>query len=140
MRRIFSDKRTAIVCGGTGQATGACPQSVGLGFWTNAIDSGQTSPGDAALDIMAGALNNTASQGLLDAQLVNNRLAATSFFTGQAGVYNATGGYAGQSAAASARAMLSTVGSSTDRATWQAAASASAASLLPRHCSVGRPA
>ncbi|HEX7641335.1 MAG TPA: DUF4214 domain-containing protein [Burkholderiaceae bacterium] len=109
---------------------GRAPQSAGLGFWTDAIDSGRTSPGDAALDIMAGALNNTTPQGLLDAQLVNNRLAAASFFTGQVSAYNAAGGYAGQSAAASARAMLAAVGSSTDSATWQAAASVSAAGLL----------
>ncbi|MBV8634438.1 MAG: DUF4214 domain-containing protein [Burkholderiaceae bacterium] len=81
---------------------GRVPQSAGLSFWTNAIDSGKTSPGDAALSIMAGALGNTTTQGLLDAQLVNNRLAAASFFTSQVSAYNATGGYAGQSAAASA--------------------------------------
>jgi len=49
---------------------GRAPQTSGAQFWTNAIDNGTLSRGDAALAIMAGALTNSTAQGLLDTQLI----------------------------------------------------------------------
>jgi len=88
---------------------GRAPLSAGLSFWVSAIDSGRVSQGDAALSIMAGALANTSAQGLIDAQLVNNRLAAAGYFTGAASPST----YTGAAAAADARTMLTTINSAT---------------------------
>jgi len=90
------------------------PAQAGLDFWVNAITSGTLSQGDAALAIMTGALTNNSAQGLLDAQLIQNRLAVASYFTAQVATQNASSSYAGANAAALARAMLSGVSASTD--------------------------
>ncbi|HEX8957536.1 MAG TPA: DUF4214 domain-containing protein [Burkholderiaceae bacterium] len=88
---------------------GRAPLPAGISFWVGAIDSGKVSQGDAALSIMAGALANTSAQGLLDAQLVDNRLAAAGYFTGAASPAT----YSGAAAAANARAMLATINAAT---------------------------
>ena len=97
---------------------GRAPLSAGLSFWVSAIDSGRVSQGDAALSIMAGALANTSAQGLIDAQLVNNRLTAAGYFTGAASPST----YTGAAAAADARALLTTINSTTSASTLQSAA------------------
>lgn len=106
------------------------PASAGLQFWVNAIDSGSLTQGDAALAIAAGALTNTTTQGLLDAQLINNRLAVAAYFTSQVGADGATSAYAGSSAASAARAMLAGVTSSTVVASYQATADSTITGLL----------
>ena len=90
---------------------GRQPESAGLNFWVTAITSGQLTLGDAALSIMAGGLTNTTAQGLLDAQLINNRLAAASEFTSE---IQAPIQYQGAEAASEARNMLTLVTASTD--------------------------
>ena len=90
------------------------PQSAGQAFWVNAIDTNTLSKGNAALSIMAGGLTNTTPQGLLDTQLIDNRLTVASYFTAQVSAQNATGGYAGAAAATSARTMLGAVIATTD--------------------------
>ena len=93
---------------------GRAPQAAGLAYWSNAIESGALSKGNAALGIMAGALANTTAQGLIDGQLILNRLAVASYFTSEVSAQNAVIDYAGSTAASNARSMLSQVGSSTD--------------------------
>ncbi len=109
---------TAFVTAVFQNVLGRAPQSAGLSFWVGAIDNGSVSPGDAALSIMAGALANTTAQGLLHAQLVNNRLSAAGFFTGAASPAT----YTGTAAAANARAMLATIKATTTADALQSAA------------------
>ena len=78
---------------------GRAPLQAGLDYWSGAIDSGSLSKGDAALAIMAGALANTSAQGLLDTQLINNRLAVAASFTAQVANAGATSAYSGAAAA-----------------------------------------
>jgi hypothetical protein len=85
------------------------PQAQGLAFWSDAINGGTLSQGDAALAIMAGALSNNTPQGLLDAQLINNRLNVAADFTASVSSENAIGAYCGAPAANIARGMLSDI-------------------------------
>jgi hypothetical protein len=116
---------TAFVTAVFENVLGRAPQSAGLSFWVGAIDSGSVSQGDAALSIMAGALANTTAQGLIDAQLVNNRLAAAGYFTGAASAAT----YTGAAAAANARAMLATINSATTASALQSTAVTDAQSI-----------
>jgi len=109
---------TAFVTAVFQNVLGRAPQQAGLSFWVSAIDSGKVSQGDAALSIMAGALANTSAQGLIDAQLVNNRLSAAGYFTGAATAST----YAGAAAAANARAMLATINATTTASMLQSTA------------------
>ena len=68
---------------------GRTPATSGLDFWSSAINGGSLTRGDAALSIMAGALNNTSAQGVLDAQLVNNHIAIAGYYTAQVTSQNA---------------------------------------------------
>jgi hypothetical protein len=108
---------------------GRTPQQQGLSFWVDAISSGTLTQGNAALSIMAGALTNTSAQGLIDAQLVSNRLSIASFFTAQVSSQNAVSFYSGSTAAASARTMLSGVSSTTVISAYEATALAAITAL-----------
>jgi len=99
---------------------GRPPAQQGLAFWTDAIDKGTLTRGDAALSIMAGALKNTTAQGLLDAQLINNRLALADQFTAALSTASYGDTYVGSAAAASARAMLAEAGATTSASTYGA--------------------
>ncbi len=83
------------------------PLAQGLAFWSGAISSGSLSQGDAALAIMAAALVNHTPQGLLDAQLIHNRINVAMDFTASVSSENATSAYSGAPAANIARGMLS---------------------------------
>ena len=115
---------TAFVTAIFNNVIGRQPQSAGLNFWVNAINSGSLSQGDAALAIMAGALTNTTSQGQLDAQLINNRIAVASAFTGQVASANLLSAYVGATSAATARTYLSGVNAATDVSSYEATANA----------------
>lgn len=106
------------------------PASQGLDYWSGAIDSGALSKGDAALSIMAGALANTSTQGLLDAALVNNRINVAIYFSGQVSSLNAVSAYSGSAAAAAARNFLAAVGSSGSPASYDAAVVTAVQGLL----------
>ena len=106
------------------------PQAAGLAYWSGAIDGGSLSKGDAALAIMDGALTNTSVQGLIDAQLVNNRLAVAAAFTTQVSSEGATSAYSGAAAAASARAMLAKVDSNTNTSGFATTITSTVATLL----------
>ncbi|HEY8027649.1 MAG TPA: DUF4214 domain-containing protein [Burkholderiaceae bacterium] len=109
---------------------GRAPQQAGLSYWSDAIDKGSLSKGNAALAIMNGALTNTTAQGLIDAQLVNNRLAVAASFTAQTASQGATYAYTGAGAAAAARAMLSQVDGQTQVASFSPTISTTITGLL----------
>ncbi len=99
---------------------GRQPAASGLQFWVDAISSGRLTQGDAALSIMAGGTTNPSSQGLLDAQLIENRIAAASYFTAQLTSLGDTAVYSGKTAAQTARTMLSNVTASSTSSTYEA--------------------
>jgi len=99
---------------------GRAPLAAGLSYWTNQINTGAVTQSQAALSIMAGALTNTTAQGLLDAQLVDNRLTAASYFTAQVAEMSVASAYSGSAAASAARTMLGGVTASTNPTTFQA--------------------
>ncbi len=105
------------------------PAPSGLSFWVNAIDSGSLTPGDAALAIMAGALQNQTAQGQLDTTLVNNRLTVASYFSSQVASQNATSQYVGANAATSARTMLSGVTAYTNTGSYETTVNTAVANL-----------
>ena len=109
---------------------GRAPQAAGLSYWSGAIDSGALSEGNAALSIMAGALANTTAQGLLDGQLILNRLSVASYFTSQVSAQNAVVDYAGATAAGSARTMLSQVNAGTNTSSFEANVSSTVSSIV----------
>jgi len=114
-----SGNSSSFVTAVFGNVLGRAPRADGLAFWSGAIDAGTVSQGDAALAIMAGALTNQSAQGLLDAQLINNRLAVAANFTAAVSREDVGDAYSGASAAQSARAMLSAVTASTDTSAYQ---------------------
>ncbi|HEX8615528.1 MAG TPA: DUF4214 domain-containing protein [Telluria sp.] len=99
---------------------GRSADAEGLAFWSNAIDSGVLSHANAALSIMAGALENTSPQGLLDARRIDNTLALASDFTLALDRPAEISGYAGSLAASIVRAMLATVSAESDLGPFQA--------------------
>ena len=123
-----SAESDALYPDGVGAFVGAVYKNVlgrtadaeGLAFWTNAIDSGALSQANAALSIMAGALENTTPQGLLDAKRIDNTLAVASDFTLALDRPAEIAGYAGNLAASIVRAMLATVSAQSDLGAFQA--------------------
>jgi hypothetical protein len=88
---------------------GRAPLQAGLDFWSDSIDGGGLARGLAALGIMSGAEGNTTAQGLIDAGLIANRVTVAANFTALLDQPSEVAGYAGATAAASARAMLDAV-------------------------------
>ena len=105
------------------------PQTAGLNYWVGAINSGSLSQGNAALAIMAGGLANTTSQGLLDAQLIENRVDVAEQFTASVSSENAVGAYRGAPAANIARGMLSDVVAASNTGNFQATIDATIAGM-----------
>ncbi|RZT06119.1 Peptidase M10 serralysin C terminal [Duganella sp. CF402] len=92
---------------------GRTPDQEGLDYWSGELDGGGVVRGMAALSILAGAEANTTTQGKTDALLIANRITVAGNFTmliDQAPEVNA---YAGDLAAATARAMLDAVDQNT---------------------------
>ncbi|HEX7643297.1 MAG TPA: DUF4214 domain-containing protein [Burkholderiaceae bacterium] len=106
---------------------GRAPASAGLSYWTNAIDNQGLSKGNAAASIMAGALTNTTAAGLVDAQTIKNKVSVATSFT--AGLSANPGVYAGQTAAATARNMLTQVSSTTVASDFQSTVTTTIADL-----------
>jgi len=86
----------------------------GFQFWVSALDGGGLSHSLAALNILQGAETNTTPQGLLDGQLVAERVTVASNFYGAFTTAAEINAYAGADAAAQARAMLAGVSASTN--------------------------
>lgn len=96
------------------------PDAGGLKFWANALDADSgLNRGLAALSIMAGAEANTSVQGQIDAALVINRVTVAANFTATLDLPREVAGYAGNAAAAVARAMLDGVDQNTSVIAYQ---------------------
>lgn len=106
------------------------PLQAGLDFWTNAIDTGVLTKSNAALSIMNGALENTTTQGLLDASAVINKVAVATNFTFNIDTALEVSGYVGQAAAAKARDMLQAVNETSEPVGLQSTVAATLASLV----------
>lgn len=87
---------------------GRSPDLSGLLFWSNALNSGSLTKGQAALAISAGALSNTAP-GSADSATIANKITVATTFTNLVDTTNELSGYIGSTAANQARALLSTV-------------------------------
>lgn len=105
------------------------PQESGLSFWAGAIDSGALTKANAALSIMAGALANTSTQGQLDAALINNKIRVASNFTLAIDTDVEAAAYSGSAAAASVRAMMSSITAGTDVESFQTTVTSTLATL-----------
>ncbi len=125
----FGTSQESQVLYGNGNATsfvtavfqnvlGRQPQASGLSYWAGAINSGALSQGDAALSIMAGARTNTSPQGLIDAQLIANRVAVATQFTSRVSYWAPNGQYSGSLAASVARNTMNAVDSTTNVAAY----------------------
>jgi mono/diheme cytochrome c family protein len=122
-----SDESKALYSGDTAtfvtaiytNVLGRAPDTEGRNFWAGEIDKGNLTRANASLAIMAGALNNTSTQGLSDAALVRNRVTVANYFS-NALVGSFATAYSGAAAAATARSMLSTVNGSTNTTAFQA--------------------
>ena len=89
----------------------------GLTFWSDAINSGQVSKGQAALAILSGAEQNTTPQGLTDQQTIANKVSVAENFTTDLSQTSAfIVAYSGQVAANIGRFMLAGVDANTDAA------------------------
>ncbi|MES2264697.1 MAG: DUF4214 domain-containing protein [Pseudomonadota bacterium] len=90
------------------------PLAPGLKFWTDAIDNGTLTKGNAALSIMAGAMSNQSAQGVKDANAVRNKVAVSVDFTAALALPANMNRYKGPAAAGAARALLAAVDGGTD--------------------------
>ncbi len=114
--RLYTGDATAFITGVFNNIVRRPPAGT---FWIDALNSGSLTRGLAALSIMAGALANTTAQGLIDAATVTNKVIVASNFTNSLTATAQTRAYSGQNAAASVRAMLSAVSSTTNISAFQ---------------------
>ena len=128
--RLYTGDNTAFVTAVFNSVLNRPPLTAGKDFWVLALDNGRLTKGNAALSIMAGALANTSTQGLIDAALVNNKLLIGSNFTSALATTAQVNAYSGQAAAATVRAMLATVSETTDSAAFQATITSTVAQLV----------
>lgn len=105
------------------------PLQAGLDFWVDAINSGSVTRGSASLQIMAGALVNTTTQGLLDYALIQNRLSVAESFTTDLQTPEEVRGYRGAAAAQTARNLLSAVTANTNLSSYATTVDATAEAL-----------
>lgn len=116
---LYPDGVEAFVGAVYKNVLGRSADAEGLAFWSGAIDSGVLTQANAALSIMAGALENHSAQGLLDARRIDNTLAVASDFTLALDRPGEIEGYAGKLAASIVRAMLATVSAESDLGPFQ---------------------
>src|SRR6185437_6980253 len=88
------------------------PTTATLNSYVASLSNGSVPVGDAALSIMAGAMTNTSSQGLIDAATVTSKAAIASNFTGALTPTQANA-YSGTKALTSGRDMLKQVTNTT---------------------------
>ncbi len=138
---LYSGDTSAFVTAIYNNVFNRAPASAGLTYWINEIDNNGLTRGNAALSIMNGALTNTTTQGIADGTIVGNKTTVAIAFTTSLATDSQKAGYSGGAAAASARAMLATVTSSTNTATFQttidSTIAALAATALPGAPTIG---
>lgn len=94
--------------------------SAGFKFWVDAIKSGGLNPAKAAASITAAAMANTTDQGKLDAATISNKVAVANTFTTAIDTPAEITAYAGDAAAAAARALVYGVNNTTVLTAYQA--------------------
>jgi hypothetical protein len=129
---LYSGDTAAFVTAIYNNVLGRGPDEEGKAFWVGKIDAGLLTRANASLSIMAGALRNTSAQGLLDAVLVNKRVSVGTNFTVALDTAAEQAAYAGDAAAAGARAMLGAVTANTDVAAYQPTVEALVATLVAK--------
>lgn len=104
---LYQGSNRAFVTDIYNHLLGRAPDAEGLDFWTNALDNPNgLSRGLAAMNIIAGAETNTTAQGQIDAALIATRITVAANFTDALKTPAQVAGYAGNAAAATARALL----------------------------------
>jgi hypothetical protein len=111
---LYSGDNEAFVTAIFTNVLGRSPAAAGKAFWIGALDAGTLTRANASLAIMSAALVNTSDQGLLDAKLINNRVTVSQAFTSALNSDTRVNAYKGKTAAATVRAMLASVGATTD--------------------------
>ncbi|MBA5606490.1 DUF4214 domain-containing protein [Duganella sp. FT3S] len=119
-RRLYSGDTETFVRAIYQNVLGRAPLSGGLAYWIDAIDHQGLSRANASLSIMGAALVNASAQGLLDAALINKRVAASASFTSALNTTVLAQSYSGKAAADQVRAMLAAVSGGTDLTAFQA--------------------
>jgi hypothetical protein len=112
---LYTGDNVAFVTAIYNNVLNRAPDFDGLVYWASKINSGELTKANASLAIMAGAVNNTSAQGLVDAAVVAAKVSIATAFTTAIDTGAELAGYSGAAAAASARDMLKTV-TSTDTA------------------------
>jgi hypothetical protein len=103
---LYHGSNDDFVTGIYAHLLGRTPDQEGLDYWSGTLDAGSVVRGLAALSIMAGAEANTTTQGKIDAALIANRVTVAGNFTAILDLPSEVAGYAGDAAAAAARALL----------------------------------
>ena len=111
---LYSGDNAAFVIAIYNNLLSRAPDAEGQAYWVGNINSGVLTRANASLSIMAGALINQTAQGLLDAQLIRNRVSVGQTFTADLDTQTEISAYSGNQAAATARNMLSQVTANTD--------------------------
>ncbi|MEG0084410.1 MAG: DUF4214 domain-containing protein [Massilia sp.] len=102
----------------------------GFNFWVDAIVKGGLDKANAVAAIVDGATKNTTAQGLIDAQVVANKLSVANSFTAALDTPTELNAYAGTAAANAARSLLAEVDEATDLSSFQANIDVAVASIV----------
>lgn len=109
----------------------------GLTFWVGQLDAGNITRASFSAVLMAAAINNT--QSAADQNTVANKIAVAQAFTTAIDTNAEIQAYAGNAAAAAARAILNDVDSTTPPAGFQARVEGTLATLVTNNASTGTP-
>lgn len=126
---LYAGDTTAFVTSVFRNVLNRTPALQGLTFWVNAIEHGGLTRGRAAISIMAGALANNSSQGMIDATLVSNKVTIAANFTSSLDTASKVSSYSGSQAAGTVRTMLTRVTDSTDTTAFRETINATVAAL-----------
>lgn len=129
-----SDESSALYPGGGDAFVSAiyqymfnrAPDTVGLNYWSNLVNNGTLTRGNAAISIMAGA------QGT-DAAIIANKTRAASNFTANLDTPTEQASYGGMSANSTVRSMLSQVNEATDQTAFLATINATISNLVANY-------
>lgn len=97
--------------------------AAGKAFWVRALDAGDVTRANAAVNIMAGAQNS-------DIDVINKKMTVASYFTNALVTPTQRAAYSGLEANVGIRAMLSTVTNTTDTTAFQPTVDAAIAKLV----------